>query len=733
MIPGTFVTMKTGIDAKLDKLRAEGVDPVSGLTGSKIVIPGGSTTGSSRVSESKARYVAWDLPMAGAQKAQPAMWSDTIQRDREFLDSSSWKPEMTRAQDEALIATNTDEMAGCEPTPKVLPPVFFAWDTTPDESAPAGSMETTWIRAGDGWKTNDGLFYSDKDLVKDILTDIKEGIENQDDDDDDEDGGEDEEGAEEYMTENQLSFKWNEKPTPAPSYHHPDSGKGSLGFNEENDGVGNWGTEYDTQCLLSVALNGDDEALGPVAGLPHTQPRAAPIMFSWGRDKPKKKKYDEEAGEDTEAPVPEVFAGAPFDTSVSIRQSWASEASRSYTDDALHGVTEGTATIPVPSKEAPYDTMPAKAEKPWESESHAEYTEEALVPKPAIAIDRDNQDDQIHFQPTGYGLGDSFLKPRFNKYLTESQIRFKWPKGATKPPMAHEPHKSQITYSNEESAAMLPAPAPLPSPDNDIISMRLTLPKVSESRERYRKLHISEWQDAVDANAPRHAHKNYSDRYLLAHHSENVMDVIMDALQEVREEDEKKEKEEEKSAEKKKAIVAAPTAAPMTVEKEEEEDVVATPAEAEALLALLAPATNSSSVVTTEAKQILQKITEYNREPLPASPVVKPTDAVKMIKKREGKVAASKVPSYVAKRGTIINKGPSKQAKAKEAALAARKASRAARESMGKNSTKSLSYGANPVLKNPRYPSRDHSVWKTESRSQYQYVYVPPPKLLKRD
>ena len=73
---------------------------------------------------------------------------------------------------------------------------------------------------------------------------------------------------------------------------------------------------------------------------------------------------------------------------------------------------------------------------------------------------------------------------------------------------------------------MLPAPAPLPSPDNDIISMRLTLPKVSESRERYRKLHISEWQDAVDANAPRHAHKNYSDRYLLAHHSENVMDVI---------------------------------------------------------------------------------------------------------------------------------------------------------------------------------------------------------------
>jgi hypothetical protein len=106
------MSVEDSIDAKLDRLRAEGADLVSAITGdSKIVIGGSSAPGSTRVSESKARYVPWDLPMLGAQRAQPAMWSDAIPRNREFLDSSAWKSEMTRAQDEALIAANTDEIA----------------------------------------------------------------------------------------------------------------------------------------------------------------------------------------------------------------------------------------------------------------------------------------------------------------------------------------------------------------------------------------------------------------------------------------------------------------------------------------------------------------------------------------------------------------------------------------------------------------------------------------------
>ena len=109
---------------------------------------------------------------------------------------------MTRAQDDALITTVTDDVAGSAPIKRVATPVFFAWDATSVNSVPGGGMETTWTRAGDGWKTDDGLFYSDKDLVKDILTDIKEGVESQYDDDEEEEEDEKEESvAEEYMTE----------------------------------------------------------------------------------------------------------------------------------------------------------------------------------------------------------------------------------------------------------------------------------------------------------------------------------------------------------------------------------------------------------------------------------------------------------------------------------------------------------------------------------------------------
>ena len=44
-------------------------------------------------------------------------------------------------------------------------------------------------------KTDDGLFYSNKDLVKDILTDIKEGVEGQYDDDEEEEEDEKEESV----------------------------------------------------------------------------------------------------------------------------------------------------------------------------------------------------------------------------------------------------------------------------------------------------------------------------------------------------------------------------------------------------------------------------------------------------------------------------------------------------------------------------------------------------------
>ena len=143
-----------------------------------------------------------------------------------------------------------------------------------------------------------------------------------------------------------MRFKWNENPNTATSYQRPDSGKGAMGFNEESDGVGLWSTEYDTQCLLSMALSGDDDAMGPVAGLVYEKPAAAPVMFSWGRDKAKKKKHDNIDSAEADAPAPEVSTQAPFDTSVPHQGSWKSETTANYNDEALHGDKEGTAAIP---------------------------------------------------------------------------------------------------------------------------------------------------------------------------------------------------------------------------------------------------------------------------------------------------------------------------------------------------------------------------------------------------
>ena len=112
-------TKMSGIDSKLDKLREQSKGLVSALNeGSKIVFGSSSSSIDPRVSESKSRYLRWDLPMPGAQKAQPSMWSETIPMDREYMDTGIWKPEMTRAQDEALMSSNDSDPAGEDPIPR---------------------------------------------------------------------------------------------------------------------------------------------------------------------------------------------------------------------------------------------------------------------------------------------------------------------------------------------------------------------------------------------------------------------------------------------------------------------------------------------------------------------------------------------------------------------------------------------------------------------------------------
>ena len=135
----------------------------------------------------------------------------------------------------------------------------------------AAPEASTWVRAGDGWKNSDGVFYSDKDLVKDILTDVKENLEAAVIDDEGEEITENEEDDEdEYVTENQLKFRWTESKAqakPATTFNIPEHSKGDFGFIEGYYGSDSWSSEYDSQCLLNLLYNGDEEAIGPVAGV----------------------------------------------------------------------------------------------------------------------------------------------------------------------------------------------------------------------------------------------------------------------------------------------------------------------------------------------------------------------------------------------------------------------------------------------------------------------------------
>ena len=365
-----------------------------------------------------------------------------------------------------------------------------------------------------------------------------------------------------------------------------------------------------------MALSGDDDAMGPVAGLVYEKPAAAPVMFSWGRDKAKKKKHDNIDSAEADAPAPEVSTQAPFDTSVPHQGSWKSETTANYNDEALHGDKEGTAAIPSKSStDAPFGTS-ASAEGNWQSEAKSEYTEKALEASPPVDIKHEDVDEEItdSIKSTGCGIGEAVLKagtgsPKKKRFLTESSLNFRWPHGAVKPKLAHEPHKSQIIYTNEESAALLPSPAPLPDPDCDIISMGLNFPKISESAERFCHLNIQS-----ERTFQAQKHKNHSDRYLLAHHDTTLEKVIEDALNEVSMDagealDENSDNDS--------SIDDESAMSTNAKDAEDKKEIVATPAESEALLALLKPTSSDSVVATTEAKKILQKITEYDTTPLP--------------------------------------------------------------------------------------------------------------------
>lgn len=380
------------------------------------------------------------------------------------------------------------------------------------------------------------------------------------------------------------------------------------------------------------------------------QPKA-PVMFSWGRQKKPAKIADDE--DKDEAPVPEVFSAAPF------------------------GV------FPTGSSAAPA----------WKTESKAKYTPEALVevPEPVavtLSCEAPAKEEEASVAKTP--------KSHSKRFETESSLNFLWPSSAGPAASAARTGKTQISYSNEESASMLPAP-PKVVPDG--VEMANQIPNqgqtfVSEMAGRFLKFELDESTPASTAVL----HKNASDPYLLHHHYVTLPQIFQSAADELEAEgffdgaeetkgdeeaEEKEEAEEEKEDEK--------------VEEEQKGEEI-------------------DPIPVQEP---------YSTEPLPPSVNIAPDTPVAVKKKTS--------PSFRPRRGEIVNMNPSRKRRQNEANAKAARASRASRALTRKYVAKDKQAG-NPVLRNKRYPNSDGGAkWHTENSAQYQYKYIPPVKPFKFD
>ncbi len=391
-------------------------------------------------------------------------------------------------------------------------------------------------------------------------------------------------------------------------------------------------------------------------------------MFSWSRQKPAKVADDEEKDE---APVPEVFSAAPFGvypSGSSAAPAWKTEADANYTLEALEEVPEPVAvTIST--------DVPAKDDEEAASSS---------VKQP---------------------------KPRSKRFETENSLHFTWPANATPATPASKAAKTQIVYSNEESAAVLPKPPTRTSEDENLLSFGFKSHFVSEMAGRFLKFNLDDCSPASVIAS----HKNSSDPYLLHHHFLTLDQVVSDAVAELEEEEEHLGVEETKGGD----------------EDDEDVDGGAEPEQPEEGPSCEPPETEAASVPAPApaAEEPVASPEPYSTEPLPPPVTVAPDTPVAV--KKEKKVAAR--PSYKATRGQIVNMNPSRKRRQREENAKAARASRAARASTRKNATRDKQAG-NPVLRNKRFPgSEGGAKWHTEASSQFQYRFAPPAKPFKFD
>ena len=176
-----------GIDTHLDGLRSEGASLVASLLmGHNELMPGSisaeDTTSVSRVSESRSRYVTHDLPNTHTIP-RPEKFNNTINLQKEYMDTSNWTSESHAKQAEATAsvvsapivtqsassapstasattatAVVSSPAAGETKVKDTKAPTFFAWNKEKAGSGePAALDDAEHGDMDDGW-VSDAFF-----------------------------------------------------------------------------------------------------------------------------------------------------------------------------------------------------------------------------------------------------------------------------------------------------------------------------------------------------------------------------------------------------------------------------------------------------------------------------------------------------------------------------------------------------------------------------------------------
>ena len=189
---------------------------------------------------------------------------------------------------------------------------------------------------------------------------------------------------------------------------------------------------------------------------------------------------------------------------------------------------EGKEATPIVFTQAPFGVYPPSSQPSWATESDSNFNLEALVEAPepvSIGVNKTDVEDN------GEEAEEKKPLPRKKRFETENSVNFKWPNNVSPAPTAKPSNKkSQIVFSNEESAATLPTPPIRNQEEAELLSFGYRTSFVSEMSGRYVPLNTT----TVASRGNRH--KNHSDPYLLAHHDVTLDQVVEDAINELEQE-----------------------------------------------------------------------------------------------------------------------------------------------------------------------------------------------------